>query len=54
MVITTVLVVIVTNEDVMRCDFNCPGLTWFMPNYEFKVDLKVLKLGKCNVVLKID
>jgi hypothetical protein len=48
------LVVIVENEDVMRCDSNCPGLTWLMQSYEFKVDLRVLKLGKCNVILEID
>jgi hypothetical protein len=44
MVTTTMLVVIVENEDVMRCDSNCPGLTWLMQSYEFKVDLRVLKL----------
>lgn len=54
MVTTTMLVVIVENEDVMRCDSNCPGLTWLMQSYEFKVDLRVLKLGKCNVILEID
>lgn len=44
------LTIIITNRNVIRCNSHCPKLTWFIQGHEFQVDLKVLKLGRCDVV----
>ena len=49
-----VLAVTVANGSVMLCDSYTAGFTWFMQSYEFVVDLRILKLGRCDMVLGVD
>jgi hypothetical protein len=52
---TIVLAIIVTNDNVMLCDAQSPELIWFMQDYEFRADLRTLKLRRCNnIVLGVD
>jgi hypothetical protein len=51
---TTVLAVTIANGSVMRCDSHYPKLTWFMQGHEFQADLRVLKIGRCNIVLDMN
>jgi hypothetical protein len=46
--------VIVANGNVMLCEMQSPGFTWFMQSYEFKANLRVLKLGRHDIVLGVD
>jgi hypothetical protein len=50
----TVLVVIVINGNVMKCNAHGPGFTWFIKGYEFQTDLRILKFGKYDMVLGVD
>jgi hypothetical protein len=49
-----VLVVTVANGNVMLCDSYTARFTWFMQSYEFVADLRILKLGRCDMVLGVD
>jgi len=49
-----VLAVTVANGSVMLCDSYTAGFTWFMQSYEFVVNLRILKLGRCDMVLGVD
>jgi hypothetical protein len=51
---TTLLAVTVANGNVMLCKMQSPGFTWFMQSYEFKANLRVLKLGRHDIVLGVD
>jgi hypothetical protein len=49
-----VLAVTVANGSIMLCDSYTAGFTWFMQSYEFVADLRILKLGRCDMVLGVD
>jgi hypothetical protein len=49
-----VLAVTIANGSTILCDSYTTEFKWFMQNYEFVVDLKILKLGRCDVVLGMD
>jgi hypothetical protein len=51
---TTVFTVTIANRNVIRCNSHCPKLTWFIQGHEFQSNLKVLKLGRCDVIHGID
>jgi hypothetical protein len=51
---TTLLAVTVANGNVMLCETHCPAFTWFMHSYEFKSNLRVLELGRHDLVLGVD
>jgi hypothetical protein len=51
---TTLLAITVANGNVMLCEMQSPGFTWFMQGYEFKANLRVLKLGRHDIVLGVD
>jgi len=51
---SSVLVVTVANGSIMLCDSYTAGFTWFMQSYEFVADLRILKLGRCDMVLGVD
>jgi hypothetical protein len=51
---TTLLAVTVANENVMLCESHSPAFTWFMQDYEFKSNLRVLELGRHDIVLGVD
>ena len=51
---TTLLAVTVANGNVMLCEMQSPGFTWFIQGYEFKANLRVLKLGRHDIVLGVD
>jgi hypothetical protein len=52
---TIALAIIITNDNVMLCDAQSSELIWFMQDYKFKADLRILKLERCNnVVLGVD
>jgi len=51
---TTLLVVMVANGNVMLCETHSPAFTWFMQSYEFKANLRVLKLDRYDIVLGVD
>lgn len=51
---TTLLAVTVANGNVMLCGTHSPEFTWFMQSYEFKANLRVLKLGRHDIVLGVD
>ena len=51
---TTLLAVTVANGNVMLCEMQSPGFTWFMQSYEFKANLRVLNLGRHDIVLGVD
>ena len=42
------------NRNVMLYDAQSLEFTWFIQNYEFKADLRILKPGRCDVVLGVD
>jgi len=44
----------VANGNVMLCEMQSPGFTCFMQSYEFKANLRVLKLGRHDIVLGVD
>jgi len=49
-----VLAVMVTNGSIMLCDSYTTGFKWFMQNYKFVADLRILKLERCDIVLGVD
>ena len=49
-----VLAVTVANGSIILYDSYTAGFTWFMQNYEFIADLRILKLGRCDMVLGVD
>jgi hypothetical protein len=49
-----VLAVTVANGSIMLYDSYTTRFKWFMQNYEFVVDLRILKLGRCDIVLGVD
>jgi hypothetical protein len=49
-----VLAVIVVNGSIMLCDSYTAGFTWFMQGCEFVANLRILKLGRCDMVLGVD
>jgi len=49
-----ILAVTIANSSTILYDSYTMGFKWFMQNYEFVVDLKILKLGRCDVVLGMD
>ena len=49
-----ILEIIIANGSTMRCDNHSPGFIWFMQSYEFKVDLRILKLKRYDMVLGMD
>jgi hypothetical protein len=51
---TTLLAVTVVNGNVMLCEVHSPGFTWFTQSYEFKANLRVLKLERHDIVLGVD
>ena len=51
---TTLLAVTVANGNVMLCEMQSPDFTWFMQGHEFKANLRVLKLGRHDIVLGVD
>jgi hypothetical protein len=51
---TTLLAVTVANGNVMLCETHSPEFTWFMQSYVFKANLRVLKLGRHDIVLGVD
>ena len=51
---TTLLAVTVANGNVMLCEMQSPGFTWFMQGHEFKANLRVLKLSRHDIVLGVD
>jgi hypothetical protein len=51
---SSVLVVTVANGSIMLCDSYTAGFKWFMQNYEFVADLRILKLGICDIVVGVD
>jgi len=51
---TTLLAVMVANGNVMLCETHSPAFTWFMQSYEFKANLRVLKLDRYDIVLGVD
>jgi hypothetical protein len=51
---TTLLAVTVANENVMLCESHSPAFTWFMQDYEFKSNLRVLELGRHDIMLGVD
>ena len=51
---TTLLAVTVSNGNVMLCETHSPAFTWFMQSYEFKSNLRVLDLGRHDIVLGVD
>jgi hypothetical protein len=51
---TTLFAVIVANGNVMLCEMHSPGFTWFMQSYEFKANLRVLKLSRYDIVLGVN
>ncbi|XP_019153739.1 PREDICTED: uncharacterized protein LOC109150304 [Ipomoea nil] len=48
------LKVTVANGETMVCDSICKGLEWQVQKEQFKKDLRVLKLGGCDIVLGMD
>ncbi|XP_019170443.1 PREDICTED: uncharacterized protein LOC109166012 [Ipomoea nil] len=48
------LKVTVANGESMGCDSVCKGLEWQVQKEQFKKDLRVLKLGGCDIVLGMD
>lgn len=48
---TTLLTVVVANGNVMLCEVHSPGFT---QSYEFKANLRVLKLKRHEIVLRVD
>ena len=42
------------NKNVMLCETYSPEFTWFMQIYEFKANLRVLKLSRHDIVLGVD
>ncbi|XP_019177711.1 PREDICTED: uncharacterized protein LOC109172915 [Ipomoea nil] len=48
------LKVTVANGETMMCDSVCKGLEWQVQKEQFKKDLRVLKLGGCDIVLGMD
>jgi hypothetical protein len=51
---TTLFAVIMANGNVMLCEMHSPGFTWFMQSYEFKANLRVLKLSRHDIVLGVN
>lgn len=51
---TTVLAITVANGNIMKCDCYSPGFQWFMQDYEFHANLRILKLRRCDIVLGVD
>ena len=51
---TTLFAVIMANGNVMLCEMHSPGFTWFMQSYEFKANLRVLKLSRYDIVLGVN
>jgi hypothetical protein len=51
---SSVLAVTVTNGSIMLCDSYTAWFKWFMQNYEFVANLRILKLGRCDIVLGVD
>ena len=51
---SSVLAVTVANGSIMLCDSYTAGFKWFMQNYEFVADLRILKLGICDIVVGVD
>lgn len=49
-----ILAIIVANRNVIRCNAHSPRFIWFMQGYEFQTYLRILKLGRCDMVLKVD
>ena len=51
---TTLLAVTVANENVKLCETHSLVFTWFMQSYAFKSNLRVLELGRHDIVLGVD
>lgn len=51
---TIILVIIMANENVMLYDAQSPEFTWFIQDYEFKADLRILKPRRCDVVFGVN
>lgn len=49
-----VLAITITNDSTILYDSYTTRFKWFMQNYEFVTDLKILKLERCDVVLGMD
>lgn len=47
----SVLEVSVANGERMYCNQVCRKLRWFMQGHQFEYDLRVLKLGGCDMIL---
>jgi hypothetical protein len=49
-----ILALLVANGSIMRCDAYNPKFTWSMQRYEFQTDLRILKLGICDMMLEVN
>jgi hypothetical protein len=51
---TIVSAIIVVNGNVTLCDAHTPRFKWFMQDYKFNASLRVLKLVRCDAMLRVD
>ena len=51
---TTPLSVIVANGHKMYSHCKCVNFKWMMQGHEFRVDIRVLELGGCDIMLGVD
>ena len=51
---TTPLFVMVANCNQMFSHYKCAGFQWFMQRQKFSMDLRVLELGGCDIVFRVD
>jgi len=51
---TIVLVETIANNNVLRCNVLCLKFIWLMQGHKFHMDMRVLKLGRCDTVLGVD